>query len=80
MKGAMNNSEFLYLCNKISEYNNFKYDNIEPSLMTGWLPRVLNNRNLRVSNQEGVTTSSVSVLNNNQNQESPTSLKDEDIV
>ena len=78
MKGAMSNECFIFLCNKVAENNNFEYDNIEPSLMEGWLPRMFSRRGNIY--EKGATTSSVSNLNNNQNQERPTSNLDEDIV
>lgn len=78
MKGAMSDEQFIFICNKVAEYNNFEYDNIEPSLMTGWLPRMFNRRDDR--SKEGVTTSSVSDQRNNQNHECPASQEDEEIV
>lgn len=78
MKGAMSDQQFIFICNKVSENNNFEYDNIEPSLMTGWLPRMFNRRGDR--SKEGVTTSSLSEPSNNENQEPPISNLDKEIV
>lgn len=53
MKGSMSNECFIFLCNKVAEFSDFKYDNFEPSLMEGWLPRYINRKN----HDEGATTS-----------------------
>lgn len=78
MKGAIHNTDFISICHLISKNNISTQDNIEPSLMKGWLPRMFTRQGNR--NKKGATTSSLSNLSNNKNQERPTSIMDEDIV